>query len=68
MAVKSDSMPPARRPLRVFAFDPSRGRLLGNEMKLNVRYRTLAPGPMDRFGPHDRIAVVDCDASRDKYL
>ncbi|HYR33597.1 MAG TPA: hypothetical protein VEQ87_04835 [Burkholderiales bacterium] len=67
MAVKSDSLPPARRPLRVFAFDPSRGRLLGNEMKLNVRYRSLVPGPTDRFGPHDRIAVVDYDASRDKY-
>jgi hypothetical protein len=67
MASKSNSIPPARRPLRVFAFDPSRGQLLGNEMRLNVRYRELLPGPTDRNGPHDRIAVLDYDASRGKY-
>jgi hypothetical protein len=58
---------PARRPLRVYAFDPSRGRLLGNEMQLDVRYRPLAPGPMDASGAYDQIAVVDYDVSRDKY-
>lgn len=58
---------PARRPLRVFAFDPSRGRLLGNEMQIDVRYRSLAPGPMDKSGAHDQIAVVDYDVSRNKY-
>jgi hypothetical protein len=28
---------PRRRPLRVFAFDPSHGRLLGNQMQIGVR-------------------------------
>ncbi|HET7061110.1 MAG TPA: hypothetical protein VFI43_02915 [Nitrosospira sp.] len=58
---------PRRRPLRVFAFDPSHGRLLGNEMQVDVRYRGLAPGPVDRSGAHDQIAVVDYDISRKKY-
>lgn len=58
---------PRRRPLRVFAFDPSHGRLLGNEMQLDVRYRDLAPGPLDRSGAHDQIAVVDYDITRKKY-
>jgi hypothetical protein len=59
--------PPTRRPLRVFAFDPSRGRRLGNEMAINVRYRPLAPGPVDLSGARDQIAVLDYDASRKKY-
>jgi hypothetical protein len=59
--------PPSRRPLRVYAFDPSRGRLLGNEMQIDVRYRSLAPGPVDTSGAHDQIAVVDYDASRRTY-
>lgn len=58
---------PARRPLRVYAFDPSRGRMLGNEMQIDVRYRPLAPGPVDRSGAHDQIAVVDYDGSRNTY-
>ncbi len=58
---------PLRRPLRVYAFDPSRGRLLGNRMQIDVRYRRLAPGPLDRSGAHDQIAVLDYDVSRNKY-
>lgn len=58
---------PARRPLRAFAFDPSRGRLLGNEMQMDVRYRSLLPGPADQSNVRDPIAVVDYDASRDRY-
>jgi len=58
---------PKRRPLRVFAFDPSRGRMLGNQMQLDVRYRPLDPGPVDKSGAYDQIAVVDYDASRKKY-
>jgi hypothetical protein len=58
---------PARRPLRVYAFDPSRGRLLGNEMQLDVRYRRLGCGPVDLSGAHDKIAVVDYDGSRKRY-
>jgi hypothetical protein len=58
---------PTRRPLRVFAFDPSRGRLLGNEMVLPVRYRPLMPGPTESCPDRNRIAVVDYDASRKAY-
>jgi len=59
--------PPARRPLRAFAFDPSRGKLLGNEMQMDVRYRALGPGPTDLTGGYDQVAVVDYDVSRDVY-
>lgn len=58
---------PERRPLRVYAFDPSRGRPLGNEMQIDVRYRPLAAGPMDESGAHDQIAVVDYNGSRNTY-
>lgn len=59
--------PPARRPLRVFAFDPSRGKLLGNEMQVDIRYREVAPGPADIKGGYDQVAVVDYDVSLDTY-
>ena len=78
--VRNDSLPttasvasapplphPVRRPLRAFAFDPSRGRLLGNEMQIDVRYRRLEPGPVDVSSASDRIAVVDFDVGRQKY-
>src|SRR5260221_7992115 len=58
---------PVRRPLRVFAFDPSRGRLLGNEMQIEVRFRPLAPGPIDTSGAHDQIALVVYGISRKEY-
>jgi hypothetical protein len=58
---------PARRPLRVYAFDPSRGKMLGNEMLIDVRYRRLGPGPVDHSAARDRLAVVDYDVSRGKY-
>ena len=61
---KSD---PGRRPLRVYAFDPSRGKHLGNEMQLDVRYRPLAPGPVDISNANDRVAVIDYDETRKKY-
>jgi hypothetical protein len=70
MATESDltHLPiPARRPLRVYAFDPSRGKLLGNEMQIDVRYRSLAPGPVEKSPSYDQIAVVDYDGSRKKY-
>jgi hypothetical protein len=50
--------PPALRPLKVYAFDPSQGKNLGNEMTLQVRYEKLLPGPVN-----DRIAVVDYDGA-----
>jgi hypothetical protein len=61
---KSD---PGRRPLRVYAFDPSRGKHLGNEMQLDVPYRPLAPGPVDISSANDRVAVIDYDETRKKY-
>jgi hypothetical protein len=55
---------PDIRPLQVFAFDPSVGRMLGNYMTLQLPYEDLRPGPV---GDSSRIAVVDYDASNDCY-
>ncbi len=49
---------PAVRPLKTYAFDPSEGRYVGNEMTLNVKYENLLPGPIGR-----RIAVIDYDGA-----
>lgn len=53
---------PERRPLKAFAYDPSRGRRLGNCMTVAIRYEKVAPGPVG-----DRFAVIDYDGSRDVY-
>ena len=50
------------RPLRVFAFDPSRGSRLGNVMTVRVPYEPLTRGPIGR-----RVAVIDYDASRARF-
>lgn len=59
---------PATRPLRAYAFDPGRGRLLGNQMSMDVRYERLDPGPVvrDRYA-RDTIAIIDYDASNEVY-
>jgi hypothetical protein len=59
---------PASRPLKAFAFDPSQGTLLGNQMQLSVRYEQLDPGPVvrDKFA-WDGIAIIDYDASNGVY-
>jgi hypothetical protein len=59
---------PTTRPLKAYAFDPSRGRLLGNEMELAVRYEQLDPGPVvrDQYS-RDGIAIIDYDASNGVY-
>ncbi|HMG24043.1 MAG TPA: hypothetical protein VK607_22060 [Kofleriaceae bacterium] len=59
---------PTTRPLKAYAFDPSRGTLLGNQMELAVRYQELDRGPVvrDRYA-RDAIAVIDYDASNDCY-
>src|SRR5260370_12036877 len=44
------------RPLRVYAFAPSRGRSLGNHMTVNVRYEELERGPAGK-----KVAVIDYD-------
>jgi hypothetical protein len=36
-------------------------------MQIDVRYRPLAPGPMDKSGAHDQISVIDYDVSRKTY-
>ncbi|MCX7007858.1 MAG: peptidase M4, partial [Kiritimatiellaeota bacterium] len=50
--------PPVTRPLKVYAFDPSRGHYLGNELTLQIPYEPLTRGPAGRH-----IAVVDYDGS-----
>jgi len=65
---KSDFGAPQTRPLKVFAFDPSRGRLLGNQMSMAIRYEELERGPVvkDWTAPGG-IAVVDFDATNNTY-
>ena len=54
-------MPPYR-PLKVYAFDPSQGRNLGNYMTINVPYESLEPGPVGQY-----LAVIDYDVSNACY-
>jgi hypothetical protein len=54
--------PPAQRPLKVYAYDPSRGKRLGNSLNVAVRYEPLAPGPIGQ-----RFAVVDYDGTQKSY-
>jgi hypothetical protein len=59
---------PSTRPLKAFAFDPSRGRLLGNQMSMAVRYEELDPGPVVKdWRAPDGIAIVDYDATNRAY-
>src|SRR5262245_46456174 len=53
---------PAVRPLKAYAFDPSLGNVLGNNMAINVRYEKLEPGPVG-----ERFAVVDYDGGTKSY-
>src|SRR5215510_4777629 len=53
---------PQRRPLKVYAFDPTRGRGLGNYMTCQVPYESLRPGPAGKY-----LAVIDYDASNKAY-
>jgi hypothetical protein len=54
--------PPSKRPLLVYAFDPTLGRKLNNYMTVAVPYEPLRPGPIGL-----RIAVIDYDASNHCY-
>src|SRR5678816_3895284 len=67
-AAKVELDAPTTRPLKAYAFDPSRGRLLGNQMSMAVRYEKLEPGPVvkDRFA-RSAIAIVDYDATNNVY-
>jgi hypothetical protein len=42
---------PTVRPLKVYAFDPSAGRFLGNDMTVSVEYEPLEPGPIGKGWP-----------------
>lgn len=50
------------RPLKVYAFDPTRGKSLGNFMTVAARYEKVTPGPIGR-----QLAVVDYDATNKVY-
>jgi hypothetical protein len=63
---KDDDVP-VTRPLKAYAFDPSAGKLLGNEMSMNVRYQELVPGPTVREFARDGIAVIDYDGANGIY-
>src|SRR5262245_33610518 len=52
----------ALRPLKAYAFDPSRGRYLGNYMRVVIKNERLAPGPIGR-----KVAVIDYDARNKTY-
>jgi hypothetical protein len=53
---------PATRPLKIYAFDPTRGRKLNNYMTANVRYEPVKPGPVGEY-----LAVIDYDGANDRY-
>ena len=53
---------PLSRPLKVYAFDPTHGRNLGNYMTINVPYEKLTLGPVGEY-----LAVIDYDASNGCY-
>jgi hypothetical protein len=59
----SDELPwPDERPLKVYAFDPSLGKFVGNYMTAMVRYEKLEPGPVG-----ERFAVIDYDGTTKTY-
>src|SRR5262245_19743500 len=58
---------PVTRPLKAYAFDPSAGKLLGNEMTMQVRYQQLERGPVVRDSARDAIAVIDYDGANRTY-
>lgn len=53
---------PLVRPLKVYAFDPSQGRTLGNHMTIDVGYENLKPGPVGKY-----LEVIDYDAGNGCY-
>jgi hypothetical protein len=53
---------PTERPLKVYAFDPSAGYLMGNIMSISLNYEKLSPGPVGK-----KLAVVDFDGSNGTY-
>jgi hypothetical protein len=54
--------PPLHRPLKIFAFDPMRGRAPLNTLTLEVANESLLPGPQGA-----RIRVVDYDGGNRQF-
>ena len=52
------AMKPSHRPLKVYAFDPTRGTTLGNQMTVQVEHEELRPGPVG-----GRLEVIDHDGT-----
>ncbi len=50
------------RPLKVYAFDPTAGRLHGNHMTIQVPYEPLRRGPRGRL-----VEVIDYDSTNRRY-
>ncbi len=50
------------RPLRIYGFDPTRGRRAGNLMIARVEGRLLAPGPRGT-----RLEVIDYDSTNHRF-
>jgi hypothetical protein len=53
---------PTERVLKVYAFDPSAGRFVGNYMTVSLRYEDLTPGPVG-----ERFAVIDYDGGNKTF-
>lgn len=59
LQLESTEVPqPVTRPLKAYAFDPSLGRFIGNEMTIEVKYEKLLPGPIGQ-----KVAVIDYDGA-----
>jgi hypothetical protein len=53
---------PTHRPLKVYAFDPTLGRTLGNYMMIHAIYEKLLPGPAGKY-----LRVIDYNANNECY-
>ena len=62
MAPKTLQSPPARRPLKIYAFDPMLGRMPLNRITIDVKNEVLRRGPVG-----SRIAVVDYDGANNCF-
>ena len=62
MASRTRQPPPARRPLKIYAFDPMLGRAPLNRITIDVANEPLKPGPAG-----SRIQVIDYDGANDCF-
>jgi hypothetical protein len=62
MAPKTIQVPPARRPLKIYAFDPMLGRMPLNRITIDIQNEPLSRGPVG-----SRIEVVDYDGANDCF-